>query len=168
MNFLWSQRSVSCVISFHLFDTQFLTEYGDYCTIQGCWLANFSDPPASLPPSTRIELLCWAFCSGTTDLSSGLWLAWKLLTELISTSPQLHQFLLPGSLLVGEWTETPSCMSFRDSPWLAAPTCNPADSKKLFKPFLLQLPPWVRPLPHVGGFQARCFLRINHCGASAT
>lgn len=35
------------------------------------WLANHSDPPASLP-STRIELLCWAFYSGTRDLSSGL------------------------------------------------------------------------------------------------
>lgn len=34
-------------------------------------LANRSDPPASLP-STRIELLCWAFYSGTGDLSSGL------------------------------------------------------------------------------------------------
>lgn len=53
------------------------------------WLANLSDPPASLP-STRIELLCWAFYSGTRDLSSGLWLAWKSLTELSPLSTQLH------------------------------------------------------------------------------
>lgn len=95
-------------------------------------LANRSGPPASLP-STRIELLCWAFYSGTRHLSSGLWLAWKSLTELsplINPAPSIF-FLLRSRLLVGEWTQIPGCVPFRGFPWPAAPTCNPTELRKL-------------------------------------
>lgn len=78
----------------------------------GC-LANRSDPPASLP-STRIELLCWAFYSGTRHLSSGLWLAWKSLTELSPLSTQLHpsfSYYAADCWLVNEHKFQAACLS---------------------------------------------------------
>lgn len=46
-------------------------------------------------------------------------------------------FLLCGQLLVGEWKQIPGCVPFRGFPWLAAPTCNPTELRKLFSSLLV-------------------------------
>lgn len=157
--FCEGQKSMSCGISFHL---------TFWCTVSLNMGLTLPDKLAGRPQqwsSCLFSALGLSYSAGLFILAQEIWahvffLHESHLLNYLRCQPS-SIFFLTTRQIAGWWmSKIPGCVPFRGFPWLAAPTCNPTELRKLFSNLLVSAAYLSKIFPLVAW--PVTFTRINH------